>query len=102
MKRFIKPLTIGAMMVALVGSLALQAARAPEAKKITGVVKAVDVENMSLQISEDVTNKEFTFKIETITVITKGGKTVTLADLKAGDKVEVELDQGKVAAIRVK
>ncbi len=102
MKHLSRSLTIGAMMVVLVGSLALLAAGAQEAKKVTGVVKAVDAANMSVQITEDVTNQEFTFKVETTTVITKAGKTVTLADIKAGDKAEAELDQGKVVALRVK
>ncbi len=101
MKHLSKPLTIGAMMVMLVGSLVWLAAAAQETKTVTGVVKAVDAANMSLQITEDVTNKVFTFKVETTTVITKSGKTIALADIKTGDKVEAELDQGKVLALRV-
>ena len=102
MKYSVKTLAIGVMMAMLVGSLALMAAGAQEGKTVTGVVKAVDVANQSLQITEDVTNQEFTFKIETTTVITKGDKTITLDEIKAGDKVEAVLDQGKVMAIRVK
>ncbi len=96
-----KTLAIGVMMAMAVGSLALMAAATQESKTVTGVVKAVDVANQSLQITEDATNQQFTFKVETTTVITKGGKTVALADVKVGDKVEAVLDQGKVVALRV-
>ncbi len=102
MKHLSKPLAIGALMVMLVGSLALLAAATQETKTVTGVVKAVDAANMSLKIAEETTNQELTFKVETTTVITKGGKTITLAGVKTGDKVEAELDQGKVLALRVK
>lgn len=92
-------LAIGAMMVC---SLAFAVTGAQEAKTITGVVKAVDVANLSLQITEDVTNQEYTFKVEKTTAITKGGQTITLGDLKTGDKVDVVLEQGKVKAVKVK
>ena len=97
-----KTLAIGVMMAMLIGSLALMAAGAQEAKTVTGVVKSVDVANQSLQITEDVTNQEFTFKVEKTTAITKGDQTITLAEIKPGDKVEVTLDQGKMTALKVK
>jgi Cu/Ag efflux protein CusF len=90
---------IGLMMVFC---LALVASGAPEAKTITGVVKAVDVENQSLQITEDTTNQEYTFKVESTTAITKGDKTITLAEIKPGDKVDVMMEEGKITAVKVK
>ena len=102
MRHSSKPLAIGAMMAIMVWSLALAAAAGQEAKTVTGVVKAVDVANQSLQITEDVTNQEFTFKVEKTTTMTKGDETITLADIKAGDKVEVTLDKGKMTALKVK
>lgn len=97
-----KTLAIGVMMAMVVVCLTLMAAGTQESKTVTGVVKSVDAANQSLQITEDVTNQEFTFKVETTTVITKGDKTVSLAEVKAGDKVEAVLDQGKMVALRVK
>jgi len=94
-----KALAIGLMMVF---SLALIAPGAQEAKTITGVVKAVDVATQTLQITEDTTNKEYTFKVESTTVITKGDKTITLAEIKTADKVDVMLEQGKIITIKVK
>ena len=91
-------LTIGVMMVC---SLVLTAAQAQEAKTIKGAVKSVDVENQALQVVEDVTNQEYTFKLEKTTMITKGDKAITLAEIKAGDKVEVMLEQGKVKSVKV-
>ncbi len=102
MKHLNKPLAIGAMMVMLIVSLALPAAASQGTKTVTGIVKAVDAASMSLQITDDATKQELTLKTETTTVITKGGKTIGLTDVKAGDKVEAELDQGKVLALRVK
>jgi Cu/Ag efflux protein CusF len=101
MKHSVKTFAIGALMAMLVGSLALLAVAAQETKSVTGVIKAVDAAAMSLQIVEDGTNQEFTFKVETTTVITKKGKTVALGEVKAGDKAEAVLDQGKVVALRV-
>lgn len=92
-------LAIGIMMVC---SLTLISSGAQEAKTITGIVKAVDVEKQELQMTEDVTNKEYTFKVEKTTIITKGDKTITLAEIKTGDKVDVILEQGKMKAIKVK
>jgi Cu/Ag efflux protein CusF len=99
MKHSRTALAIGLMMVF---SLAVFASGAREAKTITGVVKAVDVENQSLQITEDMTNQEYTFKVESTTAITKGDKTITLAEIKPGDKVDVMMEQGKITAIKVK
>ena len=102
MRNSSKALAIGALMAMVAWSLAFAAPAGQEAKTVAGVVKAVDVANQSLQITEDVTNQEFTFKVEETTAITKGDQTITLADIKPGDKVEVTLDQGKMTALKVK
>jgi Cu/Ag efflux protein CusF len=101
MKNSTKALAL-AIGVMLACSLALTASGAQEARTVAGVVKAVDLENRSLQITEDVTNQEYTFKVENTTVITKGDQTITLADVKTGDKVDVMLEQGKVKTVKVK
>ncbi len=103
MRNSSKALAMGAVMAAMIWSLAYASpAAGQEAKTVSGVVKAVAVANQSLQITEDVTNQEFTFKVEETTAITKGDQTITLAEIKPGDKVEVTLDQGKMTSIKVK
>lgn len=101
MKYPIKELSL-AIGVLIVGLLALTASGAQEVKTVAGVVKGVDVEKQSLRILEDATGQEFTFKVEKTTVITKGGQTIALADVQAGDKVEVMLEQGQVKTVKVK
>jgi len=92
-------LAIGLVMVF---SLALAAPGGQETKTVTGLVKAVDVEYQTLQITENGTNQEFTFKVESTTSITKGDKTITLAEIKPGDQVDVMLEKGKIKSIKVK
>ncbi len=97
-----RPLAIGALMAIVVWSLASFALAAQETKTITGTVKSVDVANLSLLITEDSTSQEFSFKVDATTVITKGDKTITMADIASGDKVDVTLEQGKTKTIKVK
>lgn len=69
-----------------------------DVKTLSGVVIAVDVENNSLTVEEDKTKTTVNFLIDTKTVIRKGDKTITLADIFVKNFVEVKF----VKAIEVK
>lgn len=96
--------TFGKLMVLLV-SLALVgsgAIAAGNAVKITGTVTAVDVAAKTLTVKADETKTDYPLKVEETTVIKKGDKVITLAEIKVGDMVEVELENNKVKTIIVK
>jgi len=38
----------------------------------------------------------YSFKVESTTSITKGDATITLAEIKPGDKVDVTMEEGKI------
>lgn len=96
-----KAFAIGLMMVFLLSLVSLLAFAMQEAKTLNGVVKAVDIENQTLQITENTTNQEYVLKVESTAAITKGDETITLAEIKAGDKVTIVLEQGKVKSVKV-
>jgi hypothetical protein len=79
------------MMVVVCGVQARQASQEPATKSDSGKVVSVDAAKNELKVKDD-KGAEKTITVTASTKITKGGKDVTLADLKAGDRVMYELD----------
>ncbi|HEY8459422.1 MAG TPA: DUF5666 domain-containing protein [Blastocatellia bacterium] len=71
----------------------------PVQKTVSGEVVSVDSAQKEVTI-KDGSGSEVKIAVNDSTKLTKGGQTVTLADLKAGDKVTVEADEaeGKLVA----
>lgn len=64
-------------------------AQQPALKTLTGEVVSVDVIKYEI-VAKDKAGQQMTFSTDLNTKFTKAGQSVTLSDIKAGDKVSIE------------
>lgn len=60
-------------------------------KAVTGKIAAIDTTKNTLEVSEQ-SGKSVKLMLNAETKVTRGGKEITLAELKSGDSVSVEYD----------
>lgn len=82
----------GLFVAALFASAYVLAQDAP-AKSQGGKVVSVDASKNVIAIKDE-TGADKTLQVAATTKITRGGKDISLADIKAGDKVSYMLDEG--------
>lgn len=72
----------------------------PAAKSASGTLKSASADSIVVAGKAKGKEEEWTFALDPKTVIKKGGKSVTAADLKTGDSVQVKYteDAGKSVA----
>lgn len=72
----------------------------PAAKSASGTLKSASADSIVVAGKAKGKEEEWTFALDAKTVIKKGGKSVTAADLKTGDSVQVKYmeDGGKAVA----
>jgi uncharacterized protein YxeA len=75
----------------------------PAAKSASGTVKSASTDNLVVAGKMKGKDEEWTFGVDSKTSIKKGGKSITAADVKAGDSVQVKYteDAGKMMASSV-
>jgi hypothetical protein len=77
-----------------------KADKKPAAKTASGTVKSASADSLVVAGKTKGKDEEWTFGVDAKTSIKKGGKSVTAADVKAGDSVQVKYteDGGKAMA----
>jgi hypothetical protein len=77
-----------------------KAEKKPAAKSASGSVKSASADSLVVAGKSKGKEEEWTFGVDAKTSIKKGGKSITAADLKAGDSVQVKYteDGGKATA----
>jgi Cu/Ag efflux protein CusF len=85
MKRFLSLLMVLALVLLFAGT-------AGAAEKAAGKIKAVNPEKTQLTLT-DKDGKEWTFELAPTAKVRLGDKEGKLADLKAGDQVEITYDK---------
>lgn len=76
------------------------AEKKPAAKTASGTVKSASADSLVVSGKDKGKDAEWTFGVDAKTKISKAGKSITAADLKAGDSVQVRYmeDGGKAMA----
>jgi ribosomal protein S1 len=74
-----------------------------KAKTAVGTVKSASADNLMVAGKEKGKDAEWTFAVDSKTAIRKSGKSITAADLKPGDQVQVRYmdHEGKATAMAV-
>jgi Cu/Ag efflux protein CusF len=67
-----------------------------QTQHISGVVDKIDLEKKTISIKDSVTNESKEYTFNTATLFSRGTKSVTVDDLKKGDKVSLEVDAQKM------
>ena len=82
------------------GSETKQDAKKATTRNVSGTVKASSADAVVVAGKDKGQDTEWTFAVEPVTNIRKGGKSITAADLKAGDAVQVRYTEreGKAMA----
>jgi 3-dehydroquinate synthase class II len=82
------------------GSETKQDAKKGTTRNVSGTVKASSPDAVVVAGKDKGQDAEWTFAVEPVTNIRKGGKSITAADLKAGDAVQVRYTEreGKAMA----
>ena len=77
-----------------------KAEKKPAAKTANGTVKSASADSLVVGGKSKGKDEEWTFGVDAKTAIKKGGKSITAADVKAGDGVTVKYteDAGKMTA----
>ena len=77
-----------------------KAEKKPAAKSASGTVKSASTDSLVVGAKMKGKDEEWTFGVDSKTAIKKGGKSITAADVKAGDSVQVKYseDAGKMMA----
>jgi len=77
-----------------------KADKKPAAKNAKGTVKSASADSLVVAGKSKGKDEEWTFGVDSKTSIKKGGKSITPADVKAGDSVQVKYteDAGKMTA----
>jgi Cu/Ag efflux protein CusF len=70
----------------------------PKTEHVMGTISKVDASSNSLTLKSD-DDKERSFTVDSAAKITLDGKSATLADLKAGQKVTVNADTNNASSI---
>jgi Domain of unknown function (DUF5666) len=80
-----------------------KAEKNPAAKSASGTVKSASADNLVVGGKMKGKDEEWTFGVDAKTSIKKGGKSITAADIKPGDSVQVKYteDAGKMMASSV-
>lgn len=89
MKVFSKLLTC-VLIVSMIGLFANTVYSQEDLQTLSGIVLAVDVENDFITVQKEKTETALNFIINEKTVIKKGDKTITLADINVKDSVEIK------------
>ncbi len=101
MKRYSNALSTLLLAAAVVISVAfataqntaVSAAQDPAGKALQGKVVAVDAAKNEIALKDDQGN-DLTLQVSSSTKITRAGKEIKLAEIKAGDRVFYELEAG--------
>jgi hypothetical protein len=77
-----------------------KAEKKPAAKTANGTVKSASADSLVVAGKMKGKDEEWTFGVDSKTSIKKGGKSITAADIKTGDSVQVKYteDAGKMVA----
>ncbi len=76
-----------------------QGLAAPKTEHVMGTISKVDAINNSLTLKKSDNNQEQSFTLDSAAKVTLDGKSATLADLKAGQKVTVQADSSKATSV---
>jgi hypothetical protein len=90
-------MVLAGLFVAALFSGAYALAQDAPSKAQSGKVVSVDASKNVIAIKDE-TGADKTLQVAASTKITRGGKDITLADIKAGDKVSYMLGEGGEAA----
>ena len=80
---------------------AAPAKAAAKSQRLTGSVKSASEENLVLEvIQKDKSTKEYAFAVDPKAKLSRGGKAITVKDLKQGDSITVSFTEvdGKLVA----
>jgi hypothetical protein len=86
------------LSLGLIGSVAMAS---PNPEKITGTVAAVDTAAKTLTVKADQSGLEYVLQVDENTIIKKGDKEISLAEIVVTDPVEVEMQNNKAISITV-
>ena len=86
-------MALAGLFVAALFAGALALAQDPPAKNFTGHVVSVDAAKNMIAIKDE-TGADKSIQVAGSTKITRRGKEITLADIKAGDRLLYQLDEG--------
>jgi hypothetical protein len=86
-------MALAGVFVAALFAGAMAVAQEAPAKTLKGQVVSVDAAKNMIAIKDE-TGADKTIQVAASTKITRGGKDITLADIKAGDRLSYLLDEG--------
>ncbi|HNS04470.1 MAG: DUF5666 domain-containing protein [Candidatus Saccharicenans sp.] len=96
-----KTLTKLMVLVVSLGLIGSVAMASPNPEKIMGTVTAVDTVAKTLTVKADQSGLEYVLQVDENTIIKKGDKKISLAEIVVTDAVEVEMQDNKAISITV-
>ncbi|HNT01357.1 MAG TPA: DUF5666 domain-containing protein [Candidatus Saccharicenans sp.] len=96
-----KTLTKLMVLVVSLGLIGSVAMASPNPEKIMGTVTAVDTAAKTLTVKADESGLEYVLQVDENTIIKKGDKKISLAEIVVTDAVEVEMQDNKAISITV-